>query len=52
MNTVIVGATGIVTKELRKSGNNTMKVFSRFSTKTTAVLGTSHIIREVLQSET
>jgi hypothetical protein len=42
---VIIGATGIVT-----SGNDTRKAFNRFSTKT-AVLGTSHILRKVLQSE-
>jgi hypothetical protein len=49
---VIIGATGIVTKELKKiSGNNTRKVFNRFSTKA-AVLGTSHITRKVLQSKT
>jgi hypothetical protein len=50
---VIIGATGIVSKELQKiSGNNTRKALSRFSTKKIAVLGTSHIIRKVLQSET
>jgi hypothetical protein len=48
---VIIGATGIVTKGLKKSGNNTRKAFNRFPTKTT-VLGTSHIIRKVIQSET
>jgi hypothetical protein len=30
---VITGATGIVTKGLKKSGNNTRKAFNRFSTK-------------------
>jgi hypothetical protein len=31
---VIIGATGIVTKRLKKiSGNNTRKAFNRFSTK-------------------
>jgi hypothetical protein len=50
---VIIGATGIVTKGLKISGNNTRKAFNRFSTKKKAsVLGTSHIIRKVLQSET
>jgi hypothetical protein len=49
---VIILATGIVTKGLNISGNNTRKAFNRFSTKKTAVLGTSHIIRKVLQSET
>jgi hypothetical protein len=48
---VIIGATGIITKGLKKSGNNTRKAFNRFSTKT-AGLGTSHNIRKVLQSET
>jgi hypothetical protein len=49
---VNTGATGIVTKGLKKTpGNNTRKEFNRFCTKT-AVLGTSHIIRKVLQSET
>jgi hypothetical protein len=50
---VIIGATGIVTRRTKKiSGNYTRKTFNRFSTKKTAVLGTSHIIRKVLQSET
>jgi hypothetical protein len=48
---VSIGATGIVIKGLKISGNNTRKAFSRFCTKT-AVLGTSHVIRKVLQSET
>jgi hypothetical protein len=48
---VITGITGIVTKGLKKSGNNIRKAFNRFSTKT-VVLGTSHITRKVLQSET
>jgi hypothetical protein len=29
----IIGATGIVIKELKKSGNNIRKAFNRFSTK-------------------
>jgi hypothetical protein len=50
---VIIGATRIVTRGLKKiSGNDTRKAFNRFSKKKTAVLGTSHIIRKVLQSET
>jgi hypothetical protein len=49
---VITGATGIVTRGLKISGNNTRKAFNRFSTKKTAVVGTSHIVRKVLQSET
>jgi hypothetical protein len=48
---VIIGATGIVTKRLIKSGNNTRKD-SIDCLQKTAVLGTSHIIRKVLQSET
>jgi hypothetical protein len=44
------GATGIVNKELKKSGNNSRKALNRFSTKI-AVHGTLHIIRKVLQSE-
>jgi hypothetical protein len=48
---VIIGATGIVTKGLKISGNNTRDAFNKFSTKKASVLGTSHIIRKVLQSE-
>jgi hypothetical protein len=45
---VITGATGIVTKRLKKiSENNTRKSFNRFSTKPAV-----HIIGKVLQSET
>jgi hypothetical protein len=49
---VIIAATGIVSKGLKISGNNTRTTFNRFSTKKTAILGTSHIIRKVLQSGT
>jgi hypothetical protein len=38
---VIVGATGIVTKRQKISGNNTRKAFSRFATKDSC---TRHII--------
>jgi hypothetical protein len=48
---VIIGATEIVTRGPKISGNYTRKAFNRSSTKT-AVLGASHIIRKVLQSET
>jgi hypothetical protein len=49
---IIIGATGIVSKSLKRiSGNNTRTTFNRFSTKT-SILGTSHIIRKVLQNET
>ena len=49
---VIIGATGIVTKGLRKNleairGNNLTD-----SLQQTAIFGTSHIIRKVLQRET
>jgi len=43
---VITGATGIVTKGLKKGKR------SIDSLQKTAVLGTSHVIREVLQCET
>jgi len=46
---LITEATEIVNGKV--SVNNTRKAFSRFSIKKTAVLGTSHIIRKVLQSE-
>jgi hypothetical protein len=46
---VIIGATGIVMKGLKKYGNNTRTTFNIFSTKT-AVLVTSHTIRKVLKS--
>jgi hypothetical protein len=45
---VITGATGIITRGLKKSGNNARKAFNRFSTKI-AVLGTSNITRKVQQ---
>jgi hypothetical protein len=45
---VIIGAPGIVTEGLKKSVNNTRRVFSRLSTQT-AVLGTSHIVRRNLK---
>jgi hypothetical protein len=49
---VIIGATGIVMKVLKKPENNTRKATNRFSTKKKkAVLGTSHIIRTMLKSE-
>jgi hypothetical protein len=48
---VITGATGIVTKGLKKSGNNTRKAFNGFFKKK-AILGTSHILRKVKESET
>jgi hypothetical protein len=51
---VITGATGIVTKGLKKNleaipGKHSI---DSHSLQKTAVLGTSHIIQKVLQSET
>jgi len=49
---VTTGTTGILTIKT-KNGNNTREAFAKLSTKKkTAVLGTSHIIRKVSQSET
>jgi hypothetical protein len=47
---VIIGVTGIVTKGLRKHLKAVPGDHSRLTT--TAVLGTSHIIGQVLQSKT
>jgi hypothetical protein len=49
---VITGATGIVTRGLRKYLETIPGKHSIDSLQETAVLGTSHIIRKVLQSET
>jgi hypothetical protein len=49
---VIIGATGIVTKSLRKSPEAVPGKHSIDSLQQTAVLGTAHIIRKVLQCET
>jgi hypothetical protein len=49
---VIIGATGIVTKSLRKNLEVIPGKHSIDSLQKTAVLGTSHIIRKVLQCET
>jgi hypothetical protein len=49
---VIIGATGIVTKGLNKYLETIPGKHSIDSLQKTAVLGTSHIIRKVLQSET
>jgi hypothetical protein len=46
------GATGIVTKGLKKYPETIPGKHSMDSIQKTAVLGTSHIIRKVLQSET
>jgi len=49
---VITGATGIATKVLKKVLKAVPGKHSVDSLQNTAVLGTSHIIRKVLQSET
>jgi hypothetical protein len=48
---VIIGATGIVTGSLRKNLEAVPGKYSIDSLQKTAVLGTSHIIRKVLQCE-
>jgi hypothetical protein len=49
---VVTGATGIVTKALEKHLEAVPRKHSVDSLQQTAVLGTSHTIRKVLQSET
>jgi hypothetical protein len=49
---VIFGATGIVTKSLRKNLVAIPGKHSIDSLQKTAILGTSHIIRKVLKGET
>jgi len=48
---VIIGATGIVTKSLRKNVEAVPGKHSIDSLQKTAILGTSHIKRKVLQCE-
>ena len=48
---IIIGATGIVTRSLRKNLEAVPGKHSIYSLQKTAVLGTSHIIRKVLQPE-
>ena len=48
---VIIGATGIVTRSLRKNLEAVPGKHSIDSLQRTAILGTSHIIRKVLQCE-
>ena len=48
---VIIGATGIVTRSLRKNLEAVPGKHSIDSLQNTAILGTSHIIRKVLQCE-
>ena len=49
---VITGATGIVTRSLRKNLEAVPGKHSIDSLENTVILGTSHIIRKVLQCET
>jgi len=48
---VITGATGIVTRNLRKNLETAPCKHSIDSLQKTAIFGTSHIIRKVLQCE-
>jgi len=48
---LITGATGIVTKGLKKNLEVILGKHSVYSLPQTAILGTSHMIRKVLQSE-
>ena len=48
---VIIGATGIVTRSLKKNLEAIPGKHSIDSPQKTAILGTSHIIRKVLQCE-
>ena len=48
---VIIGATGIVTRSLKKNLETVPGNHSIDSLQKTAILGTSHIIRKVLQCE-
>jgi len=48
---VIIGATGIVTRRLRKLLEAVPRKHSTDSLQKTAILGTSHIIRKALQCE-
>jgi len=48
---VIIGATGIVTGSLRKNLETAPGKHSIDSLQKTAILGTSHIIRKILQCE-
>jgi hypothetical protein len=49
---VVIGATGLVTKGLQKNLEAIPGKRSIDSLQKTALLGTSHVIRKVLQSET
>jgi hypothetical protein len=48
---IVIGATGIVTRSLRKNLEAVPGKRSIDSLQKTAILGTSHIIRKVLQCE-
>jgi hypothetical protein len=48
---VIIGATGIVTRSVNKNLEAVPGKHSKESLQKTAILGTSHIIRKVLQCE-
>jgi len=48
---VIIGATGIVTRSLRKNLETVPGKHSIDSPQKTAILGTSHVIRKELQCE-
>jgi len=48
---VIIGVTGIVTRSLRKNLETIPGNLSIVSLQKTTILGTSHIIRKVLQCE-
>jgi 5,10-methylenetetrahydrofolate reductase len=49
---VIIGATGITTKGVNKVLKTLSGTHSTDSLQQTAILGTSHIIRKPMQSET
>jgi len=48
---VIIGATGIITRSLKKNLEAVPGKHSIDSLQNTAILGTSHIIRKILQCE-
>jgi hypothetical protein len=48
----VIGATGLITKSLKKNLEAIPRKHSIDSLQKTAILGTSHIIQNVLQSET
>jgi hypothetical protein len=48
---IVIGATGIVTRSLKKNLEAVPGKHSKDSLQKTAILGTSHIIRKVLKFE-